>query len=312
MILVVGGTSFLGRSLLTQLKDHSYPLRVLLEPTAQSPSLPPGLSFEVALTSPQDERGIRAAMVGVETILHVGGPRLGIDPGDPGEAFGRATEVLVEKAREAGVGRIVYVSQLGADRASAYPLLQANARAEESIQGSGLDYSILRSSVLYGEGDTFTSGLAQIMAASPLLFFLPGDGQTTLQPLWVEDLATCVLWSLDIEETIGNVYSVGGPEYFTFEEIARIVMSEAALLRIVVKTRPPYLRFGARLMQALLPQPPVNVHWIDYLAVSRTTDLNTLPRVFGLAPSRMEERLSYLRGRNWGWVFLHNQWSRDR
>jgi NADH dehydrogenase len=284
----------------------------LLEPASDSPALPSGLSFEAALSSLQDERGVRAAMVGVETVLHVGGVRLGIGPGDPGDTHSRGAQVLVETAREAGVRRIIYVSQLGADRASAYPLLQANALVEEAILNSGLDYTILRSSVLYGDGDSFTSGLAQIIAASPLFFFLPGDGKTTLQPLWVEDLATCVLWSLDIQETIGNVYSVGGPEYFTLEEAVQIIMREAAMLRILVKTRPPYLRFGARILQALLPKPPVNTHWLDYLAVSRTTDLNTLPRVFGLAPSRMEDRLSHLRNKNWGWVFLRNQFRRAR
>lgn len=312
MILVVGGTSFLGRSLLTQLVDYSYPLRILLEPASESPALPAGLSFEAALSSLQDERGVRAAMVGIDTVLHLGGARLGIEPGDPSDVQGRGAEVLVAMAREAGVTRIVYVSQLGADQASAYPLLQANARVEEAIQKSGLDYTILRSSVLYGAGDTFTSGLAQIIAASPLFFFLPGDGKATLQPLWVEDLATCVLWSLDIEETIGNIYSVGGPEYFTLEEATQIIMREAAMLRIIVKTRPPYLRFGARILQTLLPRSPVNTHWLDYLAVSRTTDLNTLPRVFGLAPSRMEDRLTYLRNQNWGWVFLRNQLRRGR
>lgn len=312
MILVVGGTSFLGRALLTQLNDSGFQLRILLEPAAESPSLPSGLSIEAALSSLQDERGIRAALVGVETILHVGGASLGMKPGDPSEEHGRAAEILVEKAREAGIRRIVYVSQLGADRASAYPLLQANARVEDAIRGSGLDYTILRTSVLFGAGDAFTSGLAQLIAASPLLFYLPGDGTTTLQPLWVHDLATCILWSLDLEETIGNVYSVGGPEYFSLEEIVRIIMREAAMLRIIVKTRPPYLRFGARLIQWVLPSPPVNTHWIDYLAVSRTTDLNTLPRVFGLAPSRMEDRLGYLRGKNWGWEFIREQFRRSR
>jgi NADH dehydrogenase len=128
----------------------------------------------------------------------------------------------------------------------------------------------------------------------------------------VEDLATCILWSLDIDETIGNTYSLGGPEYFTLEEIVQMVMQEAALLRIMVKTRPPYLRFGARVLRAVLRRPPVNSHWLDYLAVSRTTDLNTLPRVFGLSPSRMEDHLGYLHDKNWGWVFLRNQFRRSR
>jgi uncharacterized protein YbjT (DUF2867 family) len=306
----VGGTTFLGRSLLTQLKDHSYPLRILLEPAGESPPLPAGLSFDAALSSLQDERGVRAAMVGVDTVLHVGGASLGISPEDPSEAHARGAQVLVDAARDAGVKRIIYVSQLGADRASAYPLLQANAWVEEAVQKSGLPYTILRSSVVFGDGDAFTYGLAQVIAASPLIFMLPGDGTTTLQPLWVEDLATSILWSLDVQETIGNIYDIGGPEYFTLEEIVKIVMREAAMLRILIKTRPPYLRFGARLLQAALPNPPINTHWIDYLAVSRSTDLNTLPRVFGLEPSRMEDRLSYLRDKNWGWVFLRNQFRR--
>lgn len=312
MILVVGGTTFLGRALLAQLKGYNYPLRVLLEPAVESPPLPVGLSFDVALSSLQDERGVRAAMVGVDTILHVGGASLGSLSPDATGSQAHAAQILVGAAQEAGVQRIVYVSQVGANRASAYPLLRANAQVEEAIQHSELAYTILRSTVLYGEGDSFTSGLAQIIAASPLFFMLPGDGTTTLQPLWVEDLATSVLWSLDVEETIGNVYSVGGPEYFTLEEIVQIVMREAAMLRILIMTRPPYLRVGSQLLQSLLPRPPVNTHWIDYLAVSRTTDLNTLPRVFGLAPSRMEERLGYLRNKNWGWVFIRNQLRRSR
>lgn len=312
MILVVGGPSFPGRSLLRQLHGYGQPLRLLLEPSSTSPHLPSGLGIEAALTSSLDERGVRAAMVGVETVLHVGGARLGIELEDPSDPHARAAQILVDAAVEAGVRRIVYASQLGADRASAYPLLRANALVEDAIQQSPLAFTILRSSVLFGEGDRFTTGLAQLIAASPLVFLLPGDGTTTLQPLWVEDLATAMLWSLELPETIGNTYNIGGPEYIALEELVRMVMREAAMLRIILKTRPPYLRFGARLLQNVLRRPPVNTHWIDYLAVSRTTDLNTLPRVFGLAASRMEEKIGYLRNRNWGWVFLRNQFEKGR
>jgi uncharacterized protein YbjT (DUF2867 family) len=91
------------------------------------------------------------------------------------------------------------VSHLGADRASAYPVLKAKGIAEESIRRCGIDYTILRSAILFGPGDFFTTLLACLASAQPIFFLLPGDGDTVLQPLWVEDLATGLAWALDDE-----------------------------------------------------------------------------------------------------------------
>jgi len=151
--------------------------------------------------------------------------------------------------------------------------------------------------------------LAMLMAGSALIFPIPGDGSTVLQPLWVEDLATCIGWSLDEDETKGGTFDLGGPEYFTFRQVVTMVMRAASIMRIILPTRPPYLRGGAWLMERTLRYSPISTNWLDYLAVNRTTDLDTLPRLFGLAPTRMEDRLDHLRGKNWGWELLRRQFS---
>jgi NADH dehydrogenase len=255
------------------------------------------VEVDVALSSLLDKRGIRAAMVGVNTVIHLAGTSMNSTVDDPLHFDVEAARILAQAAAEVGVQRFIYHSLLGADRASAYPLLRARALAEDAIYETGVPATILRTTMLFGDDDGYTTGLALLMAALPLLFFMPGDGSIVLQPLWVEDLATCITWAL--------------PEYFSLKEMLQIIMQRASLMRILVPTRAPYLRASAWLLERLLPQSPVSTHWVDYFAVNRSTDLGTLPSIFGLAPSRMEAKLDYLEGKNWGWEFLRNQFGRS-
>ncbi len=312
MFLITGGTNYVGRAVLRQLSKYGSPIRTLLEPSRASPKLPPGVEVDVALSSLLDERGVRAAMVGVDTVIHLAGTTLNSTVDDPLYFDVEAARILSQAAADVGVKCFIYHSMLGADRSSAYPFLRARALAEDAIKASGVPSIIIRTTVPFGEDDGFTTSMAMIMAAIPLFLFLPGDGSVVLQPLWVEDLATCITWSMDEPELIGTTHEMGGPEYFTLRELLQIIMRKASILRILVPTRAPYLRAGAWLLERSLRRSPVSTHWVDYLAVNRSTDLGTLPSVFGLSPSRLEEKIDYLSQKNWGWEFLRMQFLRSQ
>lgn len=299
MILVTGGTGFIGRALIRHLVDLGYPVRTLIRPSPVSPRLPHGVAVDVAVSSLNDERGLRAAMVGVDVVYHLAsgewhGPRASLMDIDI-----QGTRAVVQAAEDAGVERIFYVSHLGADRASAYPVLKAKGIAEEFIRRGKPDHTILRTAIVYGPNDRFTSGLAYILRALPLFFLMPGNGRIVLQPLWVEDLVTCLAWALDDPETLNKVIDVGGPEYLFFQQIVQMVMQETGMKRAIIHLPPPYLRGLTVLLESLFPQLPTSVYWLDYLAVNRTTALDTMPRAFNLMPARMSQRLAYLRDQNW-------------
>lgn len=312
MLLVTGSTNFVGRAVLKQLATYESPLRTLLEPSQMSPALPPGVEVDVALSSLLDERGIRAAMIGVDTVIHLAGTSMNSTMDDPLHFDVEAARILARAAAEVGVKRFIYHSLLGADRSSAYPFLRARALAEDAIAEAGVKPTILRTTLLYGEEDEITTSIAMIMAAVPLLSFMPGDGSIVLQPLWVEDLATCIAWAIDEPELVGTTHELGGPEYFTLRQLLEIILQKASLLRILVPTRAPYLRAAAWLLERLLPHSPLSTHWVDYFAVNRSTDLGTITSSFGLSPSRMETKLGYLERKNWGWEFLRAQFRRRR
>jgi uncharacterized protein YbjT (DUF2867 family) len=245
--------------------------------------------------------------MGVDTVLHLAseerhGRRADLWRGDV-----LGTENLAQAAAEAGVRRFVYLSHLGADRASAFPVLRAKASAEEGLRASGVPYTILRSGIVFGLGDHFTTSLAKMGAIIPVVFPLMGQGEVLLQPLWVDDLTTTLLWMLEEPSTLNRRFDIAGPEQLSLRECVELTFGKTGIRRALVPIGGPYLRLAVWLAERLLPRLPVTMFSMDYAAANRTTDLDSLPRVIGLQPSRMLDRLDYLVGIHWGVEMIRDQ-----
>ncbi|OGN93738.1 MAG: hypothetical protein A2Z71_06690 [Chloroflexi bacterium RBG_13_50_21] len=261
--------------------------------------MPRGVPVEVAVSNLTDTRSIRSAMMDVDIVYHLAGVEWQGAHASLMDVDILGTQSVSQVAADAGVKRFFYVSHLGADRASAYPVLKAKAIAEENIRRSGVNYTIIRSAMVYGLNDHFTSGLARILNAMPYFFFVPEEGNTLLQPIWVEDLVTCMVWSLDNDLTINQTYSVGGPEYLTFNHIVESILEQIKLRRRLVHMFPPYLRALTVMFESTFPGLPVSVYWLDYLATNRTCSLDVMSRVFNILPSRFDHTIDHLKNIDW-------------
>jgi uncharacterized protein YbjT (DUF2867 family) len=294
MILVTGGTGFIGQFLIRHLVEMGQPVRTLLKPSMQSPRLPRGVPIQAAVCSLKDERGLRAAMKDVDVVIHLAGAeRLGSRSDLEGVDVD-GTHMVSQVAAQAGVQRMVYLSHLGADRASAYPVLKAKGIAENFLMQSGVDYTIFRSAPVYGPGDQFTSSLAHLLRISPGFFLLPGKGDSLIQPLWVGDLAFCISLALGNPDAANQVFTVGGGETFTFREVVGLVMEATGTHRRITPIGAAYLRMIALWFENIFRGFPISLFWLDYLSTDRTCPLDTLPRMFGLIPARFGQMLGYL------------------
>lgn len=294
MILVTGATGFIGRALVRHLSETGQEVRVLLRPSPSSPRLPKGVPVEVAVVSLNDERGVRAALRGVHQIFHLASAA---GYGRRGNLFTtdiEGTRILTTAAKDAGVERLVFLSHVGADRASAFPIHKAKGIAEEFIRKSGLPYTIIRSTIVFGAEDRFTNNIAATLRSVPFFFPVPGDGRVLLQPLWVEDLVTALLWALQNQDTLNETYEIGGGEFFTFRQIVEILMSVTHAQRAFLPLSVPTMRALFVTLDPLIPNANISTYWLDYIAVNRTCPVENLPRAFGLMPARFAYRLDYL------------------
>ena len=294
MILVTGGTGFIGGYLIRHLDALGKPYRMLIQPGIDQENLPKRTDMNVALSSFSDERGVRAALQGVDVIYHLVVVERAGAKANLMEAEVSHLESLTSLAKQAGVQRFFYLSHLGANRSSAYGLMKAKGIAESIIRKCGLTYTIIRSSMVYGGGDNFTVNLARLIKMSPGLVLVPGDGSTLVQPLWVEDLVTSLIWALDMPTTENAVIEVGGPEHLPFLDVMKLIGEQMHKNRRYVAFNPAHLSFLTQLLESRIRGFPTTVFWMDYLAENRTCDLDSMPRNFGINPARMKNKIDYL------------------
>jgi len=295
MILITGATGFIGQVLTSQLMRQGFPLRLLILPSSYSPQIPKSLPFDVVIASLNDVAGIRAAMSGVETVIHlVGGENRGSKT-DLLRVDAESARVISQAARETGVKQFIYLSHLGADRASAYPVMKTKGLAESHIRASGVPYTIIRSGVIYGPSDHLTTGLSRLLKGIPFLFFLPGDGNSLLQPVWVEDLVACLIACIGDKDRMDRIIEIGGDQYLSITELTRNIQDQINTHQRLVYIHPAVLRLATVILEHAFPKFPVSTFWLDYLAVDRTCAIDSLPVIFGILPVRFSERISYLR-----------------
>jgi len=295
MILVTGGTGFIGKALIRQLVATGNQVRTLLRPSPQSPNLPRGVPVEVAVSSLLDERGLRAAMKDVDVIFHLAGAERLSSRADLQGVDVEGTRILTDVAARAGVERVFMLSHLGADKESAYKVLRAKAIAETLIIKSGVGYTILRTGPVFGPGDQFTTSLAKVLRMTPFIFLQPGDGSSVIQPVWIEDLVACLVWALQEPSTMNQVYSIGGMETLSFHSIIQSIMAASGAQRWIVPLQPAYLRSLAVWLEHSRPNFPISLYWLDYLAADRTCSTDSMTRLFGLMPARFHQHLDYLK-----------------
>ena len=294
MILVTGGTGFIGSRVIQRLVQSHFPIKVLLRPKSEETQLPYNLKLNAAVSSLQDRRSLRAVLSEVDTILHFASAENEMPNPDLEGVDVLGTESLVKAAIDAGVKNILYLSRNGADKNSMYPILRAKALAEAEIRKCGLNYSILRLTEVFGEGDHFTSQLVRYIKASTGVVLLPEGGKMKLQPLWIEDLISSIFLILEDNLFHNSIDIIGGGEFLGFRQIIQSIMRTIDKKKLLASVAPAYLRIYNLWFSQTKRGFPLSNIWLDLLAVDRTCGLDSLPRIFKLMPARFSHHLNYL------------------
>ena len=280
-VLVTGGTGFVGSHLVPRLRDDGFEVRVLGRGTDGVPH-----GVDVLAGSVADPEAVRRAVHGVDAVVHL--VAIIVERGSQTfEAINhQGTRNLVAAMESAGVRRLVHQSALGAGPDERFPYLRSKWLGEETVRASSLDHTILRPSVLFGEGAGFFRPIVWSLRWAPI-YPMPAGGRTRFQPLAIEDLATCIVRSLRGEQ-VGSTLDVGGPEVLTFSDIVRTVMKALGKKRRMVSV-PVWAARPFALVQGLRKDPLVTNQQLDMVVLDNTCAPDSVERAFGFRPVRMAE-----------------------
>jgi NADH dehydrogenase len=310
MILVTGGTGFVGRHLVSALLAEGRPVRLLLN-AERAAKLPWPEPPEVVIGSILDEEALFRAATGAHVIIHLENALWWGRARDLERIELAGTRALITAARAARVGRIITLSQLGATPASAYPLLRIKGQVEEAVRNSGLAYTIVRPGLAFGADDAFFNHLAMLLRSNPFVFFLPGRGEVVLHPLYIGDLVRVLLGCLDRMETIDAIFDVGGPEYITLGDLVRTIMRVSGAPRGIVHVPPYLMRWTSRAFGLALRRNMITEQWLDITASNRTARIGAIYQTFGIRPQRFEDTLlTYMPRRGYAGALLRYSFRR--
>ena len=214
------------------------------------------------------------------------------------------TERLLEECRRAQIKRVIVLSRLNADPASMHALLRAKGQVERLVRHSGLPYTIVRSATLFGRDDRFLNVITGLAYWTWPTVWLPGGGEVAMQPLWVEDLAHCLVACLDRPDLVGQTIQLAGEERLRYREIARLALNTAGISRFALGVSPKLVRPISAVCFGWMRRPPVTRFFMDRFTVPEVAPIDSVYRVFGFHPGLLSQHTSYLRNAGLRWRLL--------
>lgn len=294
MLLITGATGYIGRHLVKRLVEQGERPRCLVRNKQSAANVLPLDKIELVEGSTLDLEALKEAVQGIDTIVHAA--FLTADRKQKAGSRYEETNVggtmnLIAAARAAGVTRVIEISGLGTrpDKAGSY--MQGRYLAEKLLMESGLGWTIIRPSVLFGADAPFIKGLVDLIKGSPVVPLL-GGGKISFQPIYVEDVVSVILKVMrEPEKARGKIYTIGGPEYYTFTQIVDLLLKATGKQRLKLPAPLPLVGIGAAGMELLLPQPPITPAAMTLFTFDNTTELNSVERDFGFTPISFKKYL---------------------
>ena len=296
-ILVTGAAGYLGNQTVKKLVTLGRPVRAMVRHRAKAEIRLRDVadSIEIVTADVTDPDSLGAVMSDLSAVIHY--VAIAMEKG--GQTYEQVnyqgTVNLVEAAKAAGVSRFINMSQNGARSDLPYRFLASKGRAQAYVADSGLRWTAMRPSAIFGPQDEFFNTFARLLKITPLVFPLIGGGHALFQPVSALDVVEAVIRSLDDDSAIGKELALGGPEVLSLGEIERRIIEAMNTRRLLLPAPLWLLRPVVLVMQALLPGSPVSSGLLELLSVPNTVEDNALVNHFGIQPIPFSgEHIRYL------------------
>lgn len=301
-ITVTGASGFVGHAVQRELRKAFYPLHCVLRPSSD-PQVSVRLGGKIFRGDVTDRNSIRVAFSsGTEACVHLVGLIEEERAGDFRRIHVEGTNNVVELCHDFGIKKLVHMSAVGSRAHARSTYHKTKHEAEELVRKSGIPYTILRPSIVFGEGSEFL-GTLEMLARMPGITPVIGDGRGKMQPVYAGDLARIVRVCLEDERTDGRTYDLGGPEVFTLHQMLRVIETRLGkpnkihqelpialgeLFASVTATE-PFRTLGNWVSRNILPLPRLNQDQLIMLQEDSIADMTAAKPIFDWTFTRFSD-----------------------
>ena len=266
LITVFGGTGFLGRRVVRHLLRRGFRARIAVrQPRRVAELFGSEASVEGIEIDISDERRMADALAGATGAVNA----VSLYREHGRQTFRTvhvdAAQRVARLAHEQGITRLVHMSGMGADPQSRSAYIRARGLGEVAVSEALPSATLARPAVMFGPDDAFLNTLIRLLRTLPV-YPLFGRGETSLQPVHVENVGEAIAAMLQDAASAGRTYEFGGPETFTYAGLLRAIGAEIGV-KPILSPMPYGLWFGLAGVLDVLPSPPVTRSQIELMEI---------------------------------------------
>jgi NADH dehydrogenase len=253
---VFGGSGFIGRYIVKRLTHKGFVVRVAVRDTERALFLKPmgAVGQVVPLhASLTNEATVHRAIEGADLVVNAVGILAERRRGDFQHIHAEGAGLVARLAANAGVGRLVHISAIGADPNSPSRYAASKGAGEALVRQAFAGATILRPSLVFGPEDQLFNRFAAMARMLPFMPVICGD--TQFQPVYVGDVADAVMAALVRPDAVGAVYELGGPRIWQFRELLAYILTETGRERRMIDIPLSLARLQAFFMEFIPGKP---------------------------------------------------------
>jgi nucleoside-diphosphate-sugar epimerase len=292
MILVTGASGAMGSVLMRRFKEQGHSVRACVLPADPLIGRIESLCDDIRTGDIALRRSVAGISENVTTVFHLAAIILSPDEQDFERINTAGTRNIVEEAKRAGVGHFIYVSSASIVYPKSTPYAVSKKRAEEEVMNSGLNFTIIRPTLVYGpSGGMEFEKYLEYLEKFPVIPFI-GGGKALKRPVFVDDIIDGLAAVNGNPVSFGKTYNFSGGESVSMLDFTRLC------LKLLGKAKKPVIplpirlcRFIAWAMRLFMKDPPLK--WQTIAGITQDADLD--PRLamadLGYSPEKVTERL---------------------
>jgi len=291
-VCIIGGSGFVGRVIVRQAIRAGHHVTVACRHPEKARSLiVEGVRLIKADLS--DGRGLDDAIAGADCVINLVGLLFERGRYDFDTVHVHGTEHVLAACKRHNVKQYLHMSALGAGTIPASSYSRSKGDAEGYVRQSGMTWTLIRPSIIYGMGDSFFTKFKDMSAMLPMLPVI--QPETRFQPVWVEDVARVFVQSIGNRHVHEQTYELAGPKIYSFMDLMTLLMSTLQRKRLLLPVPNIFAKLLATISR-LLPTPLLTADQLLLLQHDNVATGESFPSQFG-QPASLESILpNYISG----------------